>query len=248
MTSTLFWAIGAALAVSGVSLSGALLLLLRAEILKRALPPLVSFAAGTMLAVAFLHLLPESVREDRIREPLGLALAGLAAFFVLERFLHWQHCRGGECEAHAEAGILVLVGDSLHNFLDGLILGGTFAISIPLGIVTTLAVIAHEVPHEIGDFGVLLHSGMSPRRAIRYNLLTALTAVAGAVGGVVGSARVDSFAMGLMPAAAGGFVFVGARLLFELPHDRGLLGAALQFALFLAGVGAIWGLSLALPA
>jgi zinc and cadmium transporter len=162
------------------------------------IPHMVSFATGALLGAALLALIPHAVigaGSDRIHE-VGIALiAGIGLFFILEKFLLWRHCHDDHCDEHAvddhqhqharkkASGALVLIGDALHNVLDGVLIAAAFLTDIHLGIVTALAIMAHEIPQEVGNFAVLLHSGVSRRRALALNLLTSLTAV---IGGVVG--------------------------------------------------------------
>jgi zinc and cadmium transporter len=198
--TTLLWIILATL-VSGVLsvLAAGIFLALPTKQRDAALPHLVSFATGALLGAALLALIPHAVigaGSQRVHQ-VGIALiAGIALFFVLEKFLLWRHCHDDHCDEHTPAsahdhhharqkasGSLVLVGDSLHNVLDGVLIAAAFLTDVHLGIVTALAIMAHEIPQEIGIFAVLLHSGMSRRRALMLNLLTSLTA---GIGGVLG--------------------------------------------------------------
>ena len=199
--STLFWIILATL-VSGVVsvLAAGLFLVLPTKTRDAALPHLVSFATGALLGAALLGLIPHAVigaGHDRVHQ-VGVALmAGIALFFVLEKFLLWRHCHDDHCgehqvEAHEHShgharrkasGSLVLVGDGLHNTLDGILIAAAFLTDVHLGIVTAVAIMAHEIPQEVGIFAVLLNSGVSRGRAVLLNLVTSLTAV---IGGVIG--------------------------------------------------------------
>jgi zinc and cadmium transporter len=202
--TTLPWIILATTA-SGVAsvLAAGLFLALPARAREGVLPHLVSFATGALLGAALLALIPHAVQGagmENVHE-VGIALiAGIALFFVLEKFLLWRHCHDDHCAEHPlgddhaheraheharkkASGALVLVGDSLHNVLDGVLIAAAFLTDFHLGLVTTLAIMAHEIPQEVGNFAVLIHSGMSRRRALVLNLLTSLTAV---IGGVVG--------------------------------------------------------------
>jgi zinc and cadmium transporter len=198
--TTLLWIILSTL-VSGVLsvLAAGIFLALPTRQREGALPHLVSFATGALLGAALLALIPHAVigaGGERVHE-VGIALiAGIALFFVLEKFLLWRHCHDDHCGGHTVAqahdhdharrkasGSLVLVGDALHNVLDGVLIAAAFLTDVHLGVVTALAIMAHEIPQEVGNFAVLLNSGMSRRRALALNLLTSLTAV---IGGVVG--------------------------------------------------------------
>ena len=198
--TTLLWIILATL-VSGVLsvLAAGIFLALPKKQRDGVLPHLVSFATGALLGAALLALIPHAVLgagSDRVHQ-VGMALiAGIALFFVLEKFLLWRHCHDDHCDEHTvvpahdheharrkASGSLVLIGDALHNVLDGVLIAAAFLTDVHLGIVTTVAIMAHEIPQEVGNFAVLLNSGVSRRRALVLNLLTSLTAV---IGGVVG--------------------------------------------------------------
>ena len=202
--NTLLWIILSTL-VSGVLsvLAAGLFLALPAKQREAALPHLVSFATGALLGAALLGLIPHAVigvGADGVHG-VGIALiAGIALFFILEKFLLWRHCHDDHCHEHAvedahahnhahdaarkkASGSLVLIGDALHNVLDGVLIAAAFLTDVHLGIVTALAIMAHEIPQEVGNFAVLLHSGVARRKALLLNLLTSLTAV---IGGIVG--------------------------------------------------------------
>jgi zinc and cadmium transporter len=236
MAGSFIWALGAVIAVSIVSFIGALSLAMREKALHKVLSYFVSFAAGAMIGVAFLDLLEEAVEASDIEGVAVYALAGIIIFFILERFLYWYHCHGGKCESHGVLGPLVLLGDGLHNFLDGLVIGTTFLVSVPLGLLTSLAVIFHEIPQELGDFGALLYSGMKASKALFYNFLSALTAVIGVVVAFIASTEVPNFTAVLLPIAAGGFIFIGTRMMFDLHHEPKFGRAFLQLVFLIAGI------------
>jgi len=244
--NTLAWIVLATL-VSGVLsvLAAGLFLALPARQREGALPHLVSFATGALLGAALLALIPHAVLgagNDRVHE-VGIALiAGIALFFVLEKFLLWRHCHDDHCDEHPigdhghhhghnpgrshddarrrASGSLVLVGDALHNVLDGVLIAAAFLTDVHLGIVTTAAIAAHEIPQEVGNFAVLLHSGMSRGRALALNLLTSLTAV---IGGVVGYFALET-AVRLLPfalaVAAASLLYVAVADLIPGLHRR----------------------------
>ncbi len=226
-------ALASVLLIGLVSLAGAFTLSLGPERLQRALFQLVSFAVGAMLGGALLHLLPEAYeRMGSGPRAGGLALAGVLGFFVLEKFLHWRHQHGvpgdvasatgdGHGHHHAPAdapfAALNLVGSVAHNLIDGAIVAAAYLASVPTGLVTTLAVLLHEIPQEIGNFGVLVYAGYTPRRALLYNFLAGLAGLVGAGVALLIGQRVAGFADALLPLTAGAFLYVaGSDLIPEL--------------------------------
>lgn len=202
------YALSSVFIVSSVSLVGVTTLSFGEKRLKRMLLFLVSFAAGTLLGDAFIHLIPEAFEKGSAYTSF-LILSGLLLFFALERFIHWRHCHDESCEEHAQAlPYVILTGDGLHNFIDGMIIGASYLVSIPVGIATTLAVIFHEIPQEIGDFGALLYGGFSKAKAILWNFASALMAVIGAILVLVASNQFEFLTNFLIPMAAGGFIYV----------------------------------------
>jgi zinc and cadmium transporter len=167
---------------------------------------LVAFATGALLGGALFHFIPESLEELKITKTILITLAGFLSFFLIEKYLHWHHCHKQEGECKHPVGFLILFGDGIHNFIDGLIIAGSFLVSVPLGILSSLLIMAHELPQEIGDFGVLLHSGYSRGKALFYNFLSQITAV---LGGILGfyTLTIES-AIFLLPFAAGGFLYI----------------------------------------
>lgn len=238
------WAatLASVLAVSAVPLGGFLLLARGEERVERALQPLVAFAVGALLAGAFLHLLPEAIAELGAGPPVFLGvLGGFVGFFALEKFLWRSH--GHEPRDRARGGprlaTLNLVGDGLHNLIDGMVIAAAYVADPGLGLTTTLAVLAHEVPQELGDFAVLVYGGMPVRRAVGFNFLTGLTAVAGAVLVLAAGPALGSPAV-LLPVAAGGFVYIAAAdLVPELHRARRLSVSLGQIGLMLLGVALV---------
>lgn len=258
MDSSFWYAIGAVLLVSFVSLIGVLTLSLNQKRLRTSLVFIVAFAAGALFGDVFVHLLPEAVEDLGFTLDVSLAvLSGIVVMFVVEKIIHWRHCHYPEVEdeeeensvkhlphhAHAHASHkhpfawVNLVGDSVHNFIDGIVIGAAFMVSIPAGIATTLAVIFHEIPQEIGDFGVLLHGGFSAREALVLNLVTALTAVLGAVLVFALGELVDGISIWLVPFAAGSFLYIaGSDLIPELHKEVAWKKSAGQLISFLLGI------------
>ena len=232
MTPTLL-ALASVLLIGLVSLAGVVTLSLGRARLQRILFLLVSFAVGAMLGGALLHLLPQAYERLGSGPRTGaLALAGVMGFFVLEKFLHWRHMHGVPGEAggdiphaghsHAPSGdsplvALNLAGTVAHNLIDGAIVASSYLVSIHTGLVTTLAVLLHEIPQEIGNFGVLVYGGQTPRRALLYNFLAGLAGLVGAGIALVVGQRVGGFADALLPLTAGAFLYVaGSDLIPEL--------------------------------
>ena len=170
----------AALAESIVSFSGGILAFLSQEKIKKFAHFVVSFAVGALLGVSLLELIPEAIAMSSLEIVMPLVLLGILIFFILEKFLFWYHCHDGKCPVHTY-NYLILWGDFLHNFIDGAIIALTFMADIRLGVLTTIAVIFHEIPQEIGDFGILLNGGFSKRKALFYNFLISLSTILGAL-------------------------------------------------------------------
>ena len=166
--------------VGAISLASAYLLFPE-KIRHSIVPCLISYATGTLLGAAFLGLLPHAMSHAQPTPVLAVVLAGIIGFFVLEKIVVWRHCHDGECEVHGRAGALILVGDAFHNFVDGVTIAAAFIASIPVGIATGLAILAHELPQEVGDFAILLESGYTRRQAILYNILSGLSTFPGAL-------------------------------------------------------------------
>lgn len=235
------------LVVSAVSLVGILTLPLDKKNLDKMLIFLVSFAAGSLLGDAFIHLIPESFDSSSVKASAYI-LSGVIFFFVLEKLMHWRHCHEAGCPEHSKVlPYVILAGDGLHNFIDGVIIGASFLVDVPTGIATTLAVVLHEIPQEIGDFGALIYGGFSRAKALLYNFLSALTAFVGAALVLVLSAYGSGVDLILVPFAAGGFIYIAlADIIPELHrHKRGeLWHSTLQLAFFIAGMAVMYGLLL----
>ncbi|MDP2750754.1 MAG: ZIP family metal transporter [Nanoarchaeota archaeon] len=224
--------------VSLISLIGSFALMIKGKKLSKILFFLVSFSAGALLGDAFIHLLPESL-ESASALTVGIAaLSGIMIFFVLEKFIHWRHCHVPTSKNHPHPyAMMNIVGDVVHNFIDGLIIGGSFLVNVQVGIATTVAVILHEIPQEIGDMGVLLHGGFSKKKAIFLNFLTATTAIVGTVIALVVGARYENFLAFLLPLAAGGFIYIaGSDLIPEMHKESRPSKSLLQLAGILIGI------------
>ncbi|KPJ70361.1 hypothetical protein AMJ51_02150 [Microgenomates bacterium DG_75] len=227
------------LLVSLFSFVGVLFIALKKEKLKKILLFLVSFAAGGLLGGVFLHLLPEAVEEVGFNLEISLAvLVGILTFFVLEKFISWRHCHIPTSKEHPHPlAFMNLVGDAFHNFTDGMVIAASFLASVPLGIATSLAVIFHEIPQEIGDFGVLLHGGFSREKALIFNFVSALMAVGGAVFVLILGTRFISFTRLLIPFTAGGFLYIASSdLIPELHKETNLAKSLFQMLGLILGI------------
>jgi len=239
MHITWFYTIGSVIIVSLLSFIGVLTLSIKHEKLEKFLIYLVSFSTGALFGGAFIHLIPEAVERTGFTSLLSLyILSGIIAFFVIEKFIHWRHCHIPTSKQHKHhLSIMNLVGDAFHNLLDGLIIGASYLASIPVGIATTLAVIFHEIPQEIGDFGVLLYGGFSKKKALFMNFITALTAVLGAVISLIIGNYTENLTLFLVPFAAGGFIYIaGSDLLPELHKECSSRISFLQLIFFIIGI------------
>lgn len=241
MPSTLFQILIAVLAVSLVSLLG-IFIFSRQKTLNKILFFLVSFAAGTLLGAAFLDLLPE-VLEKGFNESLPIfILVGILAFFVLEKFLYWHHHHTGheQEEVHAFT-YLNMIGDGIHNFLDGVVIAVSFMTDTALGIVTTIAIIAHEIPQEIADFSILIYGGFTKMKALLYNFLTALTAMIGAILTYFFSSAIEGSHSYIASFAIGGFVYIaGTDLIPEIHKEKNAIKSFLQLFMLAFGIMVIW--------
>ena len=235
--TTLTWIIGSSLLMSAIALVGSVTLILKPETLSRLLLPLVSFAAGSLIGGAFFHMIPAGIAAmGNTTAFYAWILAGFTVFLALEQLLHWHHCHRADTECKKPLTYLILIGDGLHNFIGGLAIAGIFLADIRLGIMAWLAAAAHEIPQELGDFGVLVHGGWSKARALAFNFLSALTFL---LGGLLAYAGSYNFNVAfLIPFAAGNFLYIGASdLVPEVSKHGELKSNALNLIAFIAGVG-----------
>ena len=222
--------------VSLLALIGILFVSLKEAILGRILTAFVGFASGSLIGAAFLHLLPEAL-EGTSQSVLQLVVTGIVFFFVMEKFLYWRHCHDGKCPVHIFA-YLNLIGDGIHNFIDGITIAASFLISYSLGFATTLAVIFHEIPQELGDFGVLVYGGLGKKKALTYNFISALTAFVGALITYFLASYIQGLAQFLVPFAAGGFIYIAATdLMPELHKGTQAKESIIQLLAILMGIG-----------
>jgi zinc and cadmium transporter len=238
----LTWLLGliSVIAISMISLIGVLTLWLTDKKLKKAFIYLVSFSAGGLLGDAFIHLIPEAVGDAGLELSASiLIILGILSSFIVERFLQWRHCHIPTSNEHPHSfAYMNLFGDAVHNLIDGIIVGGSYLASIPLGISTTIAVTFHEIPQELGDFSVLVYGGFNKRKALFFNFLTALTAIFGAIISFIIGSAIEGFVPLVIPFAAGNFIYIaGSDLIPELRKDEpNLKKATLQVASISLGI------------
>ena len=224
----------------GAVAGAALLLLFPERTRKTLLPCLLSYATGTLLGAAFLGMIPKGVEQAAPLPVTSTVLAGIVVFFVLEKIVVWRHCHDANCEVHGSAGPLILIGDAFHNFVDGFVIAAAFLTSIPLGIAASLAVIAHEVPQEVGDFAILLDNGYSRPRALMLNTLSSLPTLPGALLAYISLAATMKAVPYILAISAASFIYIAvADLVPSLHRQAGLLAGVRQLLLILAGIATI---------
>jgi len=233
----LFAILASVTTVSSIALVGIIFIGLNEKLLKRTMMALVGFASGTLLGGALLHLLPEALtRLGDATTTSYLVIFGIVSFFAMEKFLYWRHCHEEACPVHMFV-YLNLVGDGIHNFIDGMVIAATFMLRFDLGFATTLAVIFHEIPQEIGDFGVLIYGGFSKNKALTYNFISAITAVLGAITTYF-LTYIQNIDAWLVPFAAGGFIYIAATDLMPELHKKPQANASLiQLLAIILGIG-----------
>lgn len=246
MTTTYAYTFGGVLVVSLLSLTGIIFLSLRENIFRRYIPLFISLAVGALLGDAFIHLIPEAFEDIENANRVGIfIIAGILSFFILEKLLHWHHHGedAGDSRIHP-VGKLVLVSDGVHNFLDGVVIAASFAVSPSLGLATTLAVMLHEIPQEIGDFAVLLHAGYAKKQALWLNFLSALCALLGAIAFfAIGEFSAPLTAV-FVPLTAGGFIYIAiADLIPELQKMKRGRDSISQLITVLIGIAVMVGLT-----
>ena len=234
-------ALAAVAGISLVSLVGAVGMVVKRDFLARALFVVVAFAAGALLGDAFFHLVPEIAESKTGFDRLASSslLGGVLILFILEKVLHWHHAHFPREEVLHPVAVTNLVGDGLHNFVDGAIVAGSFAVSTELGVATAIAVALHEIPQEVGDFGILLHAGLSPKRALALNFASAAMALLGAVA-VLLFVSVEAVERVLVPFSAGAFVYIASTDLLPDMHKEPEAGRSLiQLVSLVGGIGAM---------
>jgi zinc and cadmium transporter len=242
MPSTIIWtyAIVSVFIVSLISFIGVFTLSIKTEKLRKFLIFFVSFSAGALLGDVFIHLLPEMIENNGFELSSSLyLLSGIVAFFFVEKVIHWNHCHHPITKEHIHSySITNLIGDGIHNLIDGIIIGASFLVAIPVGIATAIAVALHEIPQEIGDFGILVHGGFTKKKALLVNFLSACTAIIGTAATLWIGTSITNITIFLIPFAAGTFIYIaGADLIPELHKDsENLKHSLLQFILFVLGM------------
>lgn len=237
---TLLFILISVIIVSLVSLIGIFSLAIKKALLKKILFFSVSFAAGSLLAAAFLDLLPEALEKSNDNSIFVSVLIGLVIFFLLEKFLSWYHCHGEVCEVHTFT-YLNLIGDGLHNFIDGVIIATSFLVSWPLGLAASLAILFHEIPQELGDYSILIYGGFSQKKALFYNYLCSLTALLGALVGYFFNTQFSNISAYIVALACGGFIYIAcADLIPELHKEKSIKVSILQIGFLFLGLLVIW--------
>lgn len=233
----LSWILSSSVLVSIISLIGIFTLAVNKKLLDSILFGLIGFSAGSLIAGAFLHILPESLEKSESITVFSFVIAGIVLFFLLERYFYWRHCHSGVCDVHAFT-YLNLIGDGLHNFIDGMVIAVSYTVSIKLGVITTLAVIFHEIPQELGDFGVLVYGGLTRKRALAYNFISGIASIAGALVAYFISGASAQFSNFLLPLTAGGFVYIATSdLIPELHKESDSRRSLAALLAFLSGIG-----------
>ncbi len=234
--------------VSLLSLLGVVFFLAEEKFVARSLLYVVSLSTGALLGDVFIHILPD-LAEDTESFPVSMLviLGGIVFSFIIEKIVHWRHCHVLEHSHHEghchPVGILSIVGESMHNFLDGIVIAAGFLLSVPVGIATTIAVVFHEIPHEIGNFAILLHSGYTKKKALLYNMLSASAAIVGAVVVLLAQSSLSSVTQYMLPFAAGNLLYIaGSDLIPELHKQTGLRQGVLQLFAMIAGMLVMYGI------
>ncbi len=231
----LIWIIAGGILMSAIALIGAVAIFIKPETLDRILLLIVSIAAGTLLGGAFFHMIPEGARSMGPHVAGAWVVAGFTVFLGLEQFLHWHQSHRSEDESVAPVTYLILIGDAIHNFIGGLAISGTFLVNPQAGVIAWIAAVAHEVPQEIGDYGILVHGGFSQRKALFWNYVTALTFPLGGVIAYIASRQIELGPLILF--GAGNFLYIAASdLVPEIKAHKSLASAFGHYGLFIAGV------------
>jgi zinc and cadmium transporter len=246
MATSSLYALASVILVSLISLIGVAFLSLGNERLKKILLYLVSFSAGAFFGDIFFHLLPQVSGGSGgwSRMASLYSVIGIVFLLIVEKYIHWRHCHYPTTKNHPHPfAVMNLIGDGIHNFVDGMVIGASYLVSIPVGIATTIAIILHEIPQEIGDFGVLLYGGFSKRKAMLFNFLSATVAIAGTIAVLVAHLYIDALNSALIPFAIGSFLYIaGSDLIPEIQKEDNLAKSYMQVILFILGIAVMAGL------
>jgi zinc and cadmium transporter len=237
----LLWIVGSTLSITVIALMGSLTLFLKEKLMDDVLLVLVALSAGGLIGGAFLHLLPEAISMLDTAQSTTLSIfsyliVGFCTFFILEQFVKWYH-EHYDIHRKKPVSYLVLISDMVHNFIDCLVIAGSYIAGIRVGVVTTLAIALHEIPQEIGDFGVLVYGGFEKRKALTWNYVSAVTVILGGIIGFYLSTFVESISFFLLPFAAGNFVYIAASdLIPEIKHGENIRRNLVHFFTFIIGI------------
>lgn len=241
--STLVWIVATTSSISLIAFIGALALFLKVRIIDQILLIFVAFSAGALIGGAFFHLLPEAILEMGVDETsllniFAYLIVGFCTFFILEQIIRWHHHHTTSHPKIMPFSYLVLLSDGLHNFIDGLVLAASFLVSVPIGVSTALAIAVHEIPQEIGDFGVLVYGGIQKVKALILNFISAITIILGGIVGYLLQMWIGESIIFLLPFAAGNFLYIASTdLIPEIRYRENPIQSMLRFSVFLAGVG-----------
>ncbi|PIR16462.1 MAG: ZIP family metal transporter [Deltaproteobacteria bacterium CG11_big_fil_rev_8_21_14_0_20_49_13] len=226
--------------VSLLSLIGAFFLSVKDDSFRKILLYLVSFSTGSLFGDVFIHIFPEIARTSGFGITTSVSvLAGIFIFFALEKFIYWQHCHADTCEEHPHpVAYTNLFGDGMHNFIDGMIIAGSYLADVKLGLATTLAVVLHEIPTEMGHYSILIYAGFTKKKALWFNFLSALTAIVGGIVTLIAYKHVAGLTQFLLPLTAGGFIYLaGSDLIPELHKEHDIKKSLMQMVMIGLGVG-----------
>jgi len=241
--SNLTWIIGTTFVISLIAFVGALTLFLKEKLLNRILLALVAFSAGALIGGAFLHLMPEAiigvdVNEASVLNVFLYLLLGFCIFFVLEQLIRWHHHHATTHPKIMPFSYLILIGDGIHNFIDGLVIAASFMVNLHVGMVTTLAIALHEIPQEIGDFGILVYGGFERVKALILNYISAINVIFGGIAGYLLYGWIGESIVLLLPFAAGNFIYIATTdLIPEIRYKESLKKSLVRFCVFLTGIG-----------
>jgi len=232
----LLWILSSTFIVSLISLVGIFTLIINDRLLDKILFGLIGFSAGALIGGAFLHIMPDVLKETESTIAFSFLILGIILFFSMERYFYWRHCHDADCSIHAFT-YLNLAGEAFHNFIDGMAIAAGFLISRQLGIVTTLAIIMHEIPKELGNFGILVYGGFTKRKALIYNFISALMAMLGAIIAYFISDFAKGFSNFILPLTAGGFIYIATSdLIPEIHKEKNSPHSTAAFVAFLFGI------------